>query len=31
MQEIRERIADMPRRCDLLVETGGAAIKSAQW
>jgi transposase len=30
MEEIRERIADMPRRCRLLVETGGAPIKSAQ-
>ena len=31
MQEIRARISDMPRRCKLLVETGGKAIKSAQW
>jgi hypothetical protein len=31
MQEVRARIQDMPRRCRLLVETGGAAIKSAQW
>jgi len=29
MQEVRARIQDMPRRCKLLVETGGAAIKSA--
>jgi transposase len=31
MQEVRARIQDMPRRCKLLVETGGAPIKSAQW
>jgi hypothetical protein len=31
MQEIRDRISDMPRRCKLLAKTGGAPIKSAQW
>ena len=31
MQEVRARIADMPRRCRLLVKTGGKAIKSAEW
>ena len=31
MQEVRARISDMPGRCKLLVETGGKAIKSAQW
>ena len=31
MEEIRKRIADMPRRCDLLVKTGGKAIKSRLW
>ena len=31
MQEVRARIADMPRRCQLLVKTGGKAIKSAEW
>jgi hypothetical protein len=29
--EIRARISDMPRRCKLVAETGGKAIKSAQW
>ena len=31
MEEVRSRISDMPRRCKLLVETGGKAIKSANW
>lgn len=31
MEEVRTRIADMPRRCQLLVKTGGKPIKSAQW
>jgi len=31
LEEIRVRIRDMPRRCDLLVKTGGQAIKSAMW
>jgi hypothetical protein len=31
LEEIRARIGDMPRRCDLLVKTGGQAIKSAMW
>jgi hypothetical protein len=31
MEEVRARIADMPRRCKLLVETGGGPIKSALW
>ena len=31
LEEIRARIRDMPRRCDLLVKTGGKAIKSAMW
>jgi hypothetical protein len=29
MQEVRTRIQDIPRWCRLLVETGGALIKSA--
>jgi hypothetical protein len=28
MQEVRARIQDMPGQCRLLVETGGAPIKS---
>jgi len=31
MSEIRARISDMPRRCKLLVETGGGPIKTAMW
>lgn len=31
LEEIRERIRDMPRRCDLLVSTGGKPIKLAMW
>jgi hypothetical protein len=31
IQEVHARIQDMPKLCKLLVETGGAAIKSAQW
>jgi len=31
MQEVCARISDMPRRCKLLVKTGGLPIKSAQW
>lgn len=31
LEEIRACIRDMPRRCDLLVKTGGKAIKSAMW
>ncbi len=31
LEEICARIRDMPRRCDLLVKTGGKAIKSAMW
>jgi hypothetical protein len=31
MQEVRARISDMPRRCKLLVKTGGLPIKSVQW
>ena len=31
IQEIRDRISDMPRRCDLLVETGGKRIKGQDW
>jgi hypothetical protein len=31
MEEVRERIAEMPERCRLLVETGGKAIRSELW
>jgi transposase len=31
LEDIREHIRDMPRRCDLLVKTGGKAIKSRLW
>lgn len=31
MDEIRSRIAEMPDRCKMLIETGGKAIKSALW
>jgi hypothetical protein len=31
LEEIRERILDMPRRCRLLVKTGGKSIKGAKW
>ena len=31
MEEVRARIADMPRRCELLVKTGGQAIRSDKW
>jgi hypothetical protein len=31
LEEIRDRIRDMPRRCDLLVKTGGKPIKSKLW
>jgi hypothetical protein len=31
LEDIRERIRDMPRRCDLLVKTSGKAIKSRLW
>jgi hypothetical protein len=31
LEEIRERIRDMPHRCDLLVKTGGKPIKGAMW
>ena len=31
MQEVRARIAEMPRRCQLFVETGGKPIKSELW
>ena len=31
MEEVRTRIADMPRRCKLLAETGGKPIKTSQW
>lgn len=30
-REIQARIKDMPRRCKLLIKTGGMAIKSAEW
>lgn len=29
--EIRARIAEMPRRCKLLVQNGGKAIRSDKW
>ena len=31
MSEIRSRIAEMPWRCQMLVETGGKRIKSTLW
>jgi len=31
MEEVRARIRDMPRRCQVLVSTGGKPIKTAQW
>jgi hypothetical protein len=31
LEDIRECIRDMPRRCDLLIKTGGKAIKSRLW
>ena len=31
IEEVRARIADMPRRCKLLVETSGKPIKTAKW
>ena len=31
IKEIRARISDMPRRCKLLVKTGGGPIKTAMW
>lgn len=31
MEEVRERISDMPERCSLLVKTGGAPIKGQKW
>ena len=31
MEEIRKRISDMPRRCELLVKTGGKRIKGKDW
>jgi hypothetical protein len=31
MEEVRRRIVDMPRRCKLLVKTGGKPIKPARW
>ncbi len=31
MNEIRDRISDMPRRCRILTENGGAAIKGGKW
>lgn len=31
MEEVRARIADMPRRCKLLVKTSGKPIKTAKW
>lgn len=31
MAEVRERISDMPGRCDLLVKTGGEPIKGQKW
>ena len=31
MREIRKRIFDMPRRCELLVKTGGKRIKGQDW
>ena len=31
ISEIRARIAEMPKRCKLLAETGGKPIKSALW
>jgi len=31
LEEIRERIAEMPERCQRLVNTGGAPIKGAKW
>ena len=31
LEDIRKCIRDMPRRCDLLIKTGGQPIKSALW
>jgi hypothetical protein len=31
IEEVRRRIADMPRRCKLLVKTDGKPIKTARW
>ena len=31
MEDIRDRISEMPERCIKLIETGGKAIKSARW
>ena len=31
MEEVRTRIAELPYRCRMLVETGGQAIRSARW
>ena len=31
LEEVRERIAEMPERCQRLVNTGGAPIKGAKW
>ena len=31
MQEIRARIAEMPERCEMLVNSGGKPIKSKLW
>jgi hypothetical protein len=31
MEEARALISDIPRRCKLLVETGGKVTKTAMW
>jgi hypothetical protein len=31
LEEIQDRISDMPRRCKLLARNGGRAIKEAKW
>lgn len=31
IQEVRDRIQDMPSRCNTLVEKDGAPIKTAMW
>ena len=31
MNQVRARIAEMPKRCRMLVETGGKVIKSSLW
>lgn len=31
IQEIRERIDDLPRRCSILTQNGGVRIKGEKW